>query len=142
MNRSSLQQNGFSLVELMVAIAIGMFLLMGLSSILAANSQTNKELNKTGNQIENGRYATQVLTDEIHLAGFLGTYSPVGATWQTPDPCAVALTGLGFSNTLNPWVAASFNVPLGIYGYVGVAAFPSTCTAITNRLAGGRGSRV
>ncbi len=130
------RQAGLSLVELMISIVIGMLLLLALSSLLVANSQTNKELNRTGNQIENGRYATQLLTDEIHHAGFYGTYSPVGATRLTPDPCATALTGLGFSNTLAPVAAASVNVPVGIYGYAGGVALPSTCTAITNRMAG------
>ena len=134
-----LRQTGLSLVEVMIALAIGMFLLLGLSSLLVANSQTSQELNKTGSQIENGRFAIQLLSDDIHLAGFLGTYSPVGATWTIPDPCASALANLGFSNFSN--VAAAVTVPVAVYGYVGADTLPTTCTSggtpvISNRLAG------
>ncbi len=130
---SLFRQRGVSLIELMVSIAIGLFLLLGLSTLLFSNSQTSQELNKAGNQIENGRYALQVLTDDIHLAGFLGTsYAPLGVTWTTPDPCATALADLGFDNT-----TGAIKVPVAIYGYVDGAGLPTTCTAaITNRRAG------
>lgn len=125
------KQRGLSLIELMIAVAIGMFILLGLSTLLVANSQTSQELNKTGNQIENGRFAMQQLTDEVHLAGFMGTYYPAGVTWSAPDPCKVALADLGFSNV------APFTVPVAIYGYTGSETLPSTCASlVTNRLAG------
>ena len=128
---SLIRQRGLSLVELMIAVAIGMFLLLGLSTLLVANSQTHQELNKTGNQIENGRYAMQVLTDDVRLAGFLGTYYPAAVTWSVPDPCKVALADLGFSN------GTPINVPVAIYGYTGSEVLPVTCAAlVTNRLAG------
>lgn len=141
MNRPLLRQRGLSLIELMMAIAIGMFLLLGLSSLLVANSQSSQELNKTGNQIENGRFAIQLLTDDIHLAGFLGAYAPsvVGTTWSTPDPCAVAVGNLGINNGAGPMVPAStvLTIPVGIYGYAGGSALPASCaTAVTNQLAG------
>ena len=128
---SLIRQRGLSLVELMIAVAIGMFLLLGLSTLLVANSQTHQELNKTGNQIENGRYAMQLLTDDVRLAGFLGTYYPAAVTWSVPDPCTVALANLGFSNV------APITVPVAIYGYTGSEVLPVTCAAlVTNRLAG------
>ena len=128
---SLIRQRGLSLVELMIAVTIGMFLLLGLSTLLVANSQTHQELNKTGNQIENGRYAMQLLTDDVRVAGFLGTYYPAAVTWSAPDPCKVALADLGFSNV------APITVPVAIYGYTGSEALPVTCAAlVTNRLAG------
>ena len=138
MNRALVRQQGLSLVEVMIAVAIGMFLLLGLSSLLVANSQTSQELNKTGSQIENGRFAIQLLSDDIHLAGFLGTYAPTGATWTIPtDPCATALANLGFSNKLSPVVSATVTVPVAIHGYAGADALPASCAAVvTNRLAG------
>ena len=128
---SLIRQRGLSLVELMIAVAIGMFLLLGLSTLLVANSQTHQELNKTGNQIENGRYAMQVLTDDVRLAGFLGSYYPAAVTWSVPDPCTVALANLGFSNV------APITVPVAVYGYTGSEVLPVTCAAlVTNRMAG------
>ena len=138
MNRPLGRQQGLSLAELMIAIGIGMFLLLGLSSLLVANSQTSQELNKTGGQIENGRFAIQLLSDDIRLAGFLGTYAPTGATWTIPaDPCATALVNMGFSNKLSPVVLPKVTVPVAIHGYAGADALPASCaTVVTNRLAG------
>ena len=137
MNRPLPRQRGLSLIELMISVSIGMFLLLGLSTLLVANSETNKELNKTGNQIENGRYGIQLLSDDIHLAGFLGTYKPPGGAWTTPDPCAVALASLGFSNTAAPFAAATVTVPVAVHGYAGADALPVSCaTAVANRVAG------
>lgn len=135
MKRPLAQQQGLSLVELMISMTIGMFLLLGLGTLLMANNENSQELNKAGNQIENGRYGIQVLTDDIRLAGFLGTYKAPGApgTWTTPlDPCATALASLGFDTSVSPVV-----VPVAIYGYAGGSALPTGCaTAITNRVAG------
>ena len=138
MNRPFGRQQGLSLVEVMVAVGIGMFLLLGLSSLLVANSQTSQELNKKGSQIENGRFAIQLLSDDIRLAGFLDTYTPTGATWTIPtDPCATTLANLGFSNKLSPVVSATVTVPVAIHGYTGADALPSSCASVvTNRLAG------
>ena len=134
MKRPLARQQGLSLVELMISMTIGMFLLLGLGTLLMANSETSQELNKAGNQIENGRYGIQVLTDDIRLAGFLGTYKAPGApgTWTTPDPCATALASLGFDTTVSPVV-----VPVAIHGYAGASALPASCaTAVTNRAPG------
>ena len=48
---------GFSLIELMIALTIGLLLLTVLSLILVNSHESNRELQKTAQQIENGRYA-------------------------------------------------------------------------------------
>lgn len=88
-------QGGFSLVELLIAVAIGMLLLTGLVSLFANNSSARNELEKSNRQIENGRYALQYLQDEIHHAGYYGTLAtaPVlsSGTTSLPDPCVTTL---------------------------------------------------
>jgi type IV pilus assembly protein PilW len=79
---------GLSLVELMVSLTIGLFLLLGLATLLVTTSGSHKEMQKTSAQIENGRYATQLLTEDIKLAGYYGAYSPTG--YNVPEkPCVV-----------------------------------------------------
>src|SRR4029078_2719241 len=89
-------QAGYTIVELMVSIAVGLFLVGALLTLLVTNSINSAELNKTGAQIENGRFAMQLLIDTIQHAGYLGQYSPtVTPTYALPaDPCAVAVSGL------------------------------------------------
>ena len=47
-------------------------------------------------QIENGRYALQLLTDDLHITGFYGRFadiSTIPTPAVAPDPCQVASTG-------------------------------------------------
>jgi len=129
------RQAGLTLVELMVALTIGLFLVIGLISLLVSTSYSRTELDKTSRQIENGRYALQLITTDVQHAGFLGTYSPplaappVGPTWRTPDPCNPAAAN--YFPTASP-----LDVPVLIFGYDGPTAdaTPPSCTA--NRAAG------
>jgi type IV pilus assembly protein PilW len=86
--RSLARQAGLSLVELMVAITIGLFLLVGLVSVFATSNQTYMDLGRASQQIENGRFAVQVLSDDIAHAGFYGRYSSTPVIpGALPDPC-------------------------------------------------------
>lgn len=124
------RQIGFTLVELMVAMVIALFMLLGLATLTASNSTSSREMDKTSRQIENGRSAVQLITDDLNLAGFYGTFAPKGATISAPDPCAVLPAGLGFNNALSPVTVAA-----PVYGYVPTVT-PPTC--LTN-LAPGTG---
>jgi type IV pilus assembly protein PilW len=117
------RRNGFTLLELMIAMTISLFLLIGIASVTITHSTSSRELEKTSRQIETGRYAMQVVGDDLALAGFYGTFSTKGATVSTPDPCATALGNLGFNNTSSP-----ITVPAPVYGYAR-GAVPPTCLA-------------
>jgi type IV pilus assembly protein PilW len=93
------REAGLSLIELMIASAIGLLLLTGLSLIFVNTSEANRELQKTAQQIENGRYAIEIITQDLRLAGFYGhlhdvaSISALGApaSGVPPDPCEGAL---------------------------------------------------
>lgn len=91
-------QRGLSLVELMVAMVIGLLILAALVSVFVNTSRSNRELARTNSVIENGRLAVQVLENDIVHAGFWGTFVPQfddqtdGAVpgdvpTAIPDPC-------------------------------------------------------
>src|SRR5690242_8298963 len=85
------RQTGVSLVELMVALTIGLLLLTGLSLIFVNSSEANRELQKTAQQIENGRYATEIISQDLRLAGFYGHFHELpAAPAGFPDPCEIA----------------------------------------------------
>ena len=79
---------GFSLVELMVALALGLIIMGTLTAIFVSSSRSRQEIEKTDQQIENGHFATQLLLDDLRLAGYYGEFSPASlATPATlPDP--------------------------------------------------------
>jgi type IV pilus assembly protein PilW len=87
---------GFSLVELMVALVIASLLLVALTVMFVNTSNARNELDKSSRQIETGRYAMQVLADELRHAGFYGPLSNAPTTTLTalPDACSSALSDI------------------------------------------------
>jgi type IV pilus assembly protein PilW len=109
---------GFSLVELMVALAIGLILVAGLATLFANSSQTGNEIDKSIRQIENGRYAAELLTENVSIAGYYGELSRDGMTVSTPAPaglCATTITGLGWDN-------AALTIPAALTGLTAAQA--------------------
>ncbi len=58
-------QRGFTLIELMVGITVGLILIVGLTITFANTSQSYGEMHKQSQMIENGRYALDALRDEL-----------------------------------------------------------------------------
>ena len=82
-----------SLIELMVAIAIGAILLAGLATIFFNSSRSQRELTKSGEMIENGRYAIYLLGEDLRHVGYFGQYYDIGVSTGTlPDPCTTDTT--------------------------------------------------
>jgi len=119
---------GFTLVELMVGLTIGMFLMIGLISLIVSTTTSRSELDKSTRQIENGRYALQLLRQDIQLAGFTGEMSTTSYAAQTPVICATSTADLKYSPSTSP---GGSTVPMPIYG---VATAPSCLlNAVANR---------
>lgn len=91
-------QHGLTLVELMIAIAIQLFLVAGMATLIAQQSSARAELDKSNRQIESGRYALSLLQDDIEHAGYYGQYGVTGtALTALPDPCATTATEIDSS---------------------------------------------
>ncbi len=87
---------GFSLIELMVSVALGLIVLTALFVIFVGNLRTRSEIEKSNQQIENGRYAIQLLTDDLRLAGYFSEFAPslMPSPAALPDVCATAVDDL------------------------------------------------
>jgi type IV pilus assembly protein PilW len=70
---------GMTLVEVMIAMVIGLIILGAMSNVLINNLRTSGEIEKVGRQIENGRFALQFMVDDISNAGFFGGARMAGA---------------------------------------------------------------
>lgn len=119
------RQRGFSLMELMVGLTIGMVLVAGLALLFANSSRSGNELDKSIRQIENGRYAIELLHDELTLAGFYGEVPGDLTSYSSPNVCATALADLGWDKT-NP---SAPRLPQPVRGLTATeaAALPTTC---------------
>jgi prepilin-type N-terminal cleavage/methylation domain-containing protein len=129
------RNGGFSLVELMVSIVISLILLIALGAMFLNISSASNELAKANNQIENGRFAVQVLENELVHAGFWGQFVPQfdDVNWtsvpadtptQVPDPCLAYSAG--------NWTTAYVDALLGIPVQSSYAA-PGTCALAGRR---------
>ncbi|PKO60946.1 MAG: pilus assembly protein PilW [Betaproteobacteria bacterium HGW-Betaproteobacteria-18] len=127
MSHGRCYQQGTTLVEWMVSITIGLILVAGMATLIAQQSITQAELEKSSRQIENGRYAMHVLNEDIQLAGYYGEFSNVGGlTVPTamPDPCAVAVSAI------EPAMA------FPVQGYDNLTTGLSTCINAANHVDG------
>ncbi len=65
-------QGGLSLVEIMIALALSLVLLMGVIDILTSNRQAFRIQTAMARIQESGRYAAQRLAYDLRMAGYLG----------------------------------------------------------------------
>jgi type IV pilus assembly protein PilW len=118
---------GFSLIELMIAITLGMVLVAGLSVLFSNSSQSGTEVNKSIRQIENGRYASELLAEDVNLAGYYGDLVTSGLSFVNSAPCATAVASLGWDN-------AAQQVPVAVTGLAAAEAAALGC--LTDHKAG------
>ncbi|MDH3671665.1 MAG: PilW family protein [Gammaproteobacteria bacterium] len=114
---------GFTLVELMVAITIGIIILGALSQVFVTSRSTYTTEEGLARVQENGRFAMNFITEDIRMAGYIGCQDqagglvnqlndPSGDYWplrppNTPSPVVTGFnyTGGGSSN-LADWTPA------------------------------------
>lgn len=116
------RQAGVSLVELMVSITLGLMILSGVLVVFVNTSAARNEVERISRQIENGRYASELLSEDLRLAGFYGELS-VGSL-----PAPGALPGDPCSITPADWRSW---MPIHLQGYDDTGFASANCT-LTN----------
>src|SRR5439155_19219565 len=93
-------ERGFTLVEVLIALAIGVVVMLALTTLLARNSANQQELERTIRRLEGARFSLDTLAEDVMHAGYYSDFNPDGMltkpTYQTPDPCAVAPMAQGW----------------------------------------------
>ena len=109
---------GFSLVELMVSITLGLIVLAAITTLFGSMSRSNAALANTSQQIQNGSYAAQFLSDDLRHAGYYGGAfgAFTGTPAALPDPCVTTDV-----------VALRAALAFPVQGYDAPAAPPVTC---------------
>jgi type IV pilus assembly protein PilW len=121
----------------MIGMVLGLLMMVALSELFVNITRTNSEMAKTNAQIENGRFAIQLLGGDIAHGGFWGGYVPqfddmtitgvpVDAPSAVPDPClAYASWDATYKNNL-------IAIPVQSY-----ESAPAACAAVVaNQKAG------
>lgn len=78
MNLSSKYNSGLSLIELMVAMVIGLILIGGTASVYLASKQSYVEVERMARMTQNSRFALQMISDSLIHAGYSGEL-PLGS---------------------------------------------------------------
>ncbi len=91
-------QRGLSLIELMISITLGLLILAALSTLFVNQSKTRAELDKAYRMIDNGRYALDVLSGDLRLAGYYGEFAPTSGVpavpASLPNPCSTSTSDI------------------------------------------------
>jgi type IV pilus assembly protein PilW len=126
------RSQGFSLIELMLALALGVVVTAGIVALFVGNNQTYTLLNGQSRMQENARFAVDFISRSARAAGYFGCapeankiYKTLNGAWNqifefditTP---VQAFHGTGAGNTVNDWTPALTTLPrLGsVVGYV------------------------
>jgi type IV pilus assembly protein PilW len=137
------RQRGFSLVELMIGMTIGLFLLAGLTNIFSQSRRTYAYQQAQAGQQTNERLGVAVLTTELQQAGFAqmtdiyilnraGQYPNTAlfgageAISGTEGNANVTVNGVGVVNYPNDTLAVRYWDGPGIVDCVGVPVPPAT----------------
>jgi type IV pilus assembly protein PilW len=116
------RQSGFTLIEMMIAITIGLGILAGLVGVLAANSNNARTNDRTSELMSNGRYALNSMKQELRQAGFRAY------TWA--DPIAPGALGTLTNECLEAGATAGTfvsNIRQGIWGANNSNPFSTSC---------------
>lgn len=85
---------GFGLVELMISLALGTVIILGVTTLFSDSSRALNDINRVGRQLENSLYAMDLLAKEIALVDYWGeAAAPVSATDDEFGPLRPAEMG-------------------------------------------------
>lgn len=115
-HKSSQNQQGMTLVEVMVAMTIGLVLLGGVVTVLSSSQNTYRVNEALARMQENARYAFQLLSRDIRMAGYRGcagdsvavtnVLKATGFLWELDQPLE------GFEAGVNA-LPSEVTLPLG-----------------------------
>lgn len=119
-------QRGLSLIELMISIAIGLLVMLATTTLFVNQHRNRSDLDKSNRMIDNGRYAMDIVSENLTLSGFYGTFNPSSTALPgtLPDPCSTNMAS----------IAAA--IPLHVQGFdaanaSAAAASPPSCVPVT-----------
>lgn len=120
MTRSKSPQTGFTLIELMIAMLLGAFLIGGIIQIFIGSRQTYRMQENLSRLQENGRFVMDFITRDNRMMGFQGCASRsitpnviIDPKNPNPNPAPATLAGglstplVGVNNVANNWSAGA-----------------------------------
>ena len=132
-SRIRFHQNGFSLVEMMIAMTVTLFIIGALITVVIGSSATGRTRDVATDLQTNGRYALEQIKNDLLHSGYVGISSlfwpdePITTTSSFPAPINV-------TNACDPTTVGQLS--LRIWGANDNNPFSATCIPTANYLAG------
>lgn len=132
--RLSHRTRGFTLLELMVAMTISLFILAALAAVVIGTSSTNRTRDRASELQVNGRYALDQIRRDLQHAGFLGVTSlffpdQAISVANPPFSTAIAVTNVCDNTTIGKLSGR-------IWGTNDANPYSATCIPAANYLRG------
>jgi type IV pilus assembly protein PilW len=129
---SQKKQAGMTLIEIMIALLLGLFLIAGLLQIFTSTKQSYRLAEAQSRLQENSRFALEMINHDIRLAGFIGCSGiRVGGATENPtvianDPLIAPVAHAGI-----PAVVAAYSITGGNDNAAGSFTSPSPALSIS-----------
>ncbi len=146
MSRQFPRQNGFGLIEIMISLVVGLILTAGVIQIFAANKQSYRVIDAESRIQENARFALDVLSRDIRMAGYQGCAGSARVLVNTLNDTSsflynfdIAIEGFEASsdNAWTPTVPSSITSPLGGRDIIAIRGMFDRGVAITGQPSAG-----
>ena len=117
MNRTSIAfSRGMTLVELMIALTIGLMLLAGAASMFITNKRIYQDIGDLGALQENGRFALETMMKDVRMSGYPGCNNDMALVNNRLETPGNAPTMLNFDYSLEGSEAGAAWAPSGNTG--------------------------
>jgi type IV pilus assembly protein PilW len=122
---NSARIRGFSLVELMVALTIGLIILAAVSMLFVNSKKTYTTQDRLARLQENARFAMQFIIKDLRLTGYYGCVDEINAD--------------SVNNTLNSSTSFAYNAQIPLEGLNSAAGtwYPSGSATLPSGIASG-----
>ncbi|WP_421327497.1 PilW family protein [Aeromonas veronii] len=108
-----MSSRGFTLVEWLVAMLLGLFLLAGVFTVFVMSRSSSEDAFDQSELQENGRLAIRLISQDIKWAGFFGAYTGQSTQVGSSLSLSTGTTILSASDCLDERSVGSLPSPLG-----------------------------
>lgn len=137
MKRQTLGQKGFTIVELLVAMAVSLVLIAGIYRVFISSTDTYSVTDRLSRMQESGRYAVDALKRSVRSAGYLGCAQDTTSFVNTLNGGTSLQTFLNdFANAVTAFEATGVNTWQDSAGATYTKAQLEAATGITDPLSG------
>ena len=133
------QRQGYSLIELMIAVSLTIFIITILNKTLIKTAKFMEEIKAVGNLLQTGQYLASFLANEVSVAGFYGEFErslildSIGSDSTLPDICQT-LSKENITQSMPYAISGKNNVIKGYRVCAGESLKPGTDVVLVRRV--------